>query len=320
MIGALFLSAIGEVIYKTQFLAGHWGIGPDDLATVTIERTKDDSGGDVIEEITITDPGRSVWDGLSLLGVPLSLALLGAWFQKSQQQQAADEAREEVLQVYFDRISVLLVDKNLMAIAVKGSQASAEEKELLNASLDVIRARTLSILRRFDEDSQRKTSVIRFLAEAEIISKLKLNLSQANLNGADLIRADLIGAKLIRAKLQGVDLNFAKLQGADLFEANLNGANLLRTDLNGAYLCGAILNGADLIRANLNGANLSGAYLNGAYLSLADLSGANLENISFDDRTKWPSANELAKARNIPNALKLKLKPKTPQPPPPPAA
>jgi uncharacterized protein YjbI with pentapeptide repeats len=238
------------------------------------------------------EQSKTLWDWLSLLGVPITLAILGYLLQQIQQKRAEDlvdeqrrrdqniaemelertanETKEEALQVYFDRLSILLVDKNLRMIAAKinsqeseESQATPEEKELLDSAVDVIRARTLSILRRFENDTERKTSVIRFLIEADFISKLKLNLSSANLSGAILNGADLSGANLSRANLSR----------ANLSRANLSGANL-----SGANLSGAILIGADLSYANLNGAYLRSAHLRSADLSSADLSSADLVN------------------------------------------
>jgi hypothetical protein len=74
--------------------------------------------------------GKTVWNWLELLGVPLALAVLGYILQQQQQKRAetlskeqreiaADEAKEEILQGYFDRLSTLLVDKNILAIATK---------------------------------------------------------------------------------------------------------------------------------------------------------------------------------------------------------
>ena len=320
-------------IYRTEFLAGFWGITNDEIAVVTIEKDGDDNEDTSTETIIIQDPSKSFWDGLQLLGVPLVLAVLGAWFQKSQQEQAertareqreqdADETREEVLQLYFDRVSALLVDKNLMAIASQGDDATSKNKELLEASLDVIRARTLSILRRFENDIDRKSSVIRFLAEAEIISKLKLdlkqaNLKQANLEGANLREAnlrevDLSEAYLARAGLGGANLIRASLiraslGGAYLVRANLLWANLVKADLGGANLVKADLGGANLIGASLIGANLRKADFTGADLAGANLIGANLSDIDFDSRTIWPNQEKMAKAKNIPIELQKQL-------------
>ena len=344
---------VAWLVYDTEFLAGFWGLTNDEIAVVTIERGDSGNEDTITETIVIQDPSKSFWDGLELLGVPLVLAVLGAWFQKTQQEQAertareqreqdADETREEVLQLYFDRISTLLIDKNLMAIASKGDDAPSENKELLEASLDIIRARTLSILRRFENDIDRKSSVVRFLAEAEIISRLKLNLSEAqlseaqlnavNLNGgnfnrANFTKAQLNGANLDKAQLNGAILNGAQLQGAilndaDLCRAQLNEtklkwAFLIRSDLTSAKLNGADLtkaklhsaklNGTDLTRAKLVGAKLIEAELEWAFFVEANLKGADLKKINFDASTTWPEKENVTKAKNIPIELQKRL-------------
>ena len=86
------------------------------------------------KKITTTkkkQPAKTLWDWLSLLGVPLTLAILGYYFQyqqnkareakeeqdKEQQkldkERAADQQRESALQAYLNELSVLLIDKGL---------------------------------------------------------------------------------------------------------------------------------------------------------------------------------------------------------------
>ena len=118
-------------IYRTNFLPGFWGLTNDEIAVVAIE--SDEEGQ---RNVTIKDPSKSFWDVLGILGVPLVLAILGAWFQKTQQEQSeriakeqreqdGDETREEVLQLYFDRVSALLIDKNLMVLAAGKKKVDA---------------------------------------------------------------------------------------------------------------------------------------------------------------------------------------------------
>jgi len=313
------------IAFGTWSVVDRYGFGFGEGSSKTITTTTRDANGNVIQTTEKFDSGKTLWDWLSLLGVPLSLAGLGYVFQQQQQKRAEAEAKEEVLQVYFDRLSTLLVDKNLLAIAAKvyprepsesHREISPEDKELFDAAVDIIRARTLSILRRFADDVERKTSVIRFLIEVEVISKARLNLS-----GADLSRADLMGVNL-----EGADLSDAKLSGANLFLAKLEGAKLSGANLSGADLLGANLSGANLEFADLSFADLSCAYLTNAYLSHANLAGANLigadlwfanlENIKFNPGTKWPAKEEVAKAKNIPLELmkQLGIEPKTEPP------
>jgi len=210
-----------------------------------------------------------------------------------EREIAEQNRQEEALQNYYDKVSALLVDKNLLAIAAKGDTATTEEKELLNVSGEVIRARTLATLRRLDKT--RRDSLIQFLSEAEIISELRLNLkgahlSQMNLNGINLKGTDLSETDLSKIHLTGANLTNANLTGANLDEVNfskavLRGANLaLSTDspstgsLIGANLSVAscYMHGINLRGRNLIGVNLQGKHLTEACLRDADLSEANL--------------------------------------------
>ena len=269
--------------------------------------------------------GNSAWEWLSLLGVPFTLAILGYWLQqlqkrrdakkeKEQRYQEEEQAKEGILQSYFDRLSEVLIDKKIIATSAAAESATKAEAadrdiddalnmqiKLLDAVRDVIRARTLSILRRFINDGRRKGSVIQFLIESEIIGKLNLDLSGAELDGADLSQLDLHGAHLSGVNFRGADLRGANLQGADLSKANLygvdlRGANLFGSIIHGSDFCsadlrstnfgsanlcdanlvGARLNGADLCNSNLSGAKLSAAKLYGAKIAGADLRGAKL--------------------------------------------
>lgn len=117
------------------------------------------------------------------------------------------------------------------------------------------------------------------------------NLSEANLRGADLSRADLTradlkGAQLNEADLSGADLRWAHLSWTNFRKANLRAADLRETDFRKAHLREADLRGAYLYKANfsearLDKADLSGAHLNEADLSGADLSGADLSEVGL---------------------------------------
>ena len=94
---------------------------------------------------------------------------------------------------------------------------------------------------------------------------------RADLSGVDLSRANLSGANLLNADLSDAELSGANLSGANLYNADLRGA-----DLSGANLLNADLSGVELSEANLSGADLRGANLSGANLLNADLSGVDL--------------------------------------------
>lgn len=126
----------------------------------------------------------------------------------------------------------------------------------------------------------------------------KVNLKSAELMGANLQDTDLTGANLTKtrltranfhnADLTGTDLSKARLRDADLRTARLNGANFHSADLTGAKLTGAKLTftglaEADLTRADLSGAVLSNADLMGAKLCQANLTKADLTGVNLSE-------------------------------------
>ena len=188
---------------------------------------------------------------------------------------------------------------------------------MLNAGMDVIRARTLSVFRRLTDDKdpnrtdgERKGRILLFLYETGLIRNPKkaeqgqeatvpkqfqapLSLERADLSGSDISYVYLDGANLSGANLSDVDLSNAILSDVDLvctnltraklrdtllFDANLSNANLGYADLSGASFSRANLSRAILIAANLSRADFRDADLIGADLRDADLSGVKLSD------------------------------------------
>jgi uncharacterized protein YjbI with pentapeptide repeats len=338
------LLALSILLFKAGQEVEWSGFGADEAVSTSV---KTDSQGKVETTKTTTpQSGKTLWDILSLIGVPASLALLGWWLQVQQQRQSDVVLREEALKEFIDAIAALLIEKNLIAIAtkVKAEEESAtkakaekksqsepqatatalevsepdvdlkavvnesstgtvgeppkvvvtdEQRELLAAATDVIQARTLSILRRLGDDAERKSAVIQFLAEADLIEKVGLDLSGFDLKGIGLFGANLRGIILAKATLNGADLTNAKLNNANLEGANLEDVYLYKAiinyaDLSKANLSGAHLELADLIDAHLEGAHLTNAHLedanlSNAHLELANLSNANLSNADLSN-------------------------------------
>lgn len=102
------------------------------------------------------------------------------------------------------------------------------------------------------------------------------NLSEIDLSGVDLSEAHFCAAYLNRADLCEADLSKADLSRAHLSEADLSGAELRSADLIEADLRQARLNRADLTRADLHQADVSQADVRRADLRRADLSHADL--------------------------------------------
>ncbi len=302
-----------------------WDGFQKDAETTKSEKTIE-NGKETI--ITVKEiPGKNLWDLMSVLGAPASLVILGFWLQKLQNDKinrqlqlerelaqnkqleeariAEDNQREEVLQVYIDRLSTLLIDKNLIAVAKKEDRES-ERTELVRAAEDVIQARTISILRRLREDEERRFHVIQFLIDTEIITLSldfnKLNFKGFKFKGVNLQKANLAGVDLA----DGVDFEDTDLRGANLEGANLAKARLRRAKLGGANLEGAnfqdaVLQGASFYSVHLaheydddgyeyeprcfNPTKLMGADFSGANLIEADLAGADLTEVNLNGAT-----------------------------------
>jgi uncharacterized protein YjbI with pentapeptide repeats len=234
--------------------------------------------------------GKTPWDFIQLLLIPLVLAGVGFWFSAQQnqtslqvserqhqadlqiaatryandQQLAADQQRETTLKTYLDDLSNLLLNNKLL------------ESKPGDAVRQVARERTLTTLRRLE--ANRNRIVVQFLQDTHLIGgkNAVIDLSRAELSHDDLSRANLSRADLSEANLIDANLSRAILSGTILSDAYLIGAYLSGTNLIDANLSGAFLSDADLSSAYLDGADLSGADLSGAILSGAILSGADL--------------------------------------------
>ena len=245
---------------------------------------------------------KSGWEYLQLLGIlaiPFVIALGTLWFtvRHNEQQRLIEErraqaereledqrAQDATLEAYLDQIGPLLLEKKNLGNSEEGREVRP-----------LARARTLRVLRHLDPT--RKPTVIRFLAEANLVQSVEgapiISLSSADLSGADLGYADLSGADLFLADLSGADLTGASLSYVYMRDANLAGANLSETFLSGAILAGAnlsdanlsgaILSVADLDGADLDDANLGSAGLVDAVLSEANLSKANLRDANLEE-------------------------------------
>lgn len=292
------------------------GFGEDKTIEVSIEKNNKE---EIVKRTETTKPqsGKTLWDVLELSGtlaVPVLLVILSYQFQLRDQKReeikaqfesdkASENLLDDTLEAYIDRISMLLLEHNLVA--------SSDDHPVR----DVARIQTLTVLTRLKGDKKRKATVLNFLYVAGLLQTTEkkplssfinlvnadfeeadlkqfklpfINLSFANLSNADLSFAILIDACLYNTNLNNAELNNAELNNADLSRARLGNAKLAQADLSRTILEGADLSGADLsytklINANLSGANLSGANLSGALLINTDLSNANLSGTNLSD-------------------------------------
>jgi uncharacterized protein YjbI with pentapeptide repeats len=114
--------------------------------------------------------------------------------------------------------------------------------------------------------------------------RLHIDLTSADLRGADLAQTDLTdadfsGATLFTARLTSAILAHAKFTGSNLARAELRNAQAVRADFSGANLTEANLSGATLTDADFTGANLTGANLSHADMRGADFTGAVMDDV-----------------------------------------
>jgi hypothetical protein len=191
--------------------------------------------------------GKTVWDWMALLIVPLVLVVIGLVFtllqdarqqeiedrraqeaQKIENQRAEAErelaeqrAQDEALQAYLDQMSQLMLERKLL---------EAEPGDPVHT---LAQARTSTVILRLD--AEHNESVARFLIDSGLALRSKASaklledivLSHATLSDASLFFADLSDANLFIADLVGADLSDANLEGARATEEQLEQAKSL---------------------------------------------------------------------------------------------
>ncbi|MBD2465871.1 pentapeptide repeat-containing protein [Oscillatoria sp. FACHB-1407] len=313
----LVIAAVAIAVLTVLFQVGkqfEWtGFGEDETTTTVkspVSATPD-ANGYVERTVTITpQSGKTLWDILSLIGVPASLALLGWWLQKLQEQRLAKQAEqekeiaqqekeiaqahqnEEALQGFIDWLSQLLIEKNLIAIATKVQDQIKISKTRLEPDVTTPTAVVNPLPSAVTEAEQELLDAARDLIRARTLSIFRrlgddLKHKAAAIKFlADSNVIERVGLDLGAIDLSGIDLRGANLRNINLERANLSHANLSHTNLSYAYLSRAnlthtVLNHTDLTGANfrltnLSNTNLTGANLTDAYLRETDLTGANL--------------------------------------------
>lgn len=191
--------------------------------------------------------GKTIWDWLKVVAVPIAGFILGGVFAivaqmagrraELERELATERERQEILQSYLIQMTQLML-----------SDALKSDSEGV-AGRAVASALTFAALRMLDET--RKGILVRFLHESQLIRRdgPTISMAFADLKGADLSSADLSGSDLGGAILIAADLKFANLSEANLYGADLTDANLYEANLTGADLTDAILDGAILTGA-----------------------------------------------------------------------
>jgi uncharacterized protein YjbI with pentapeptide repeats len=244
---AIGVVAMVLVVAITLIIVGYWfdWAGFNGYNKITVAHTISGTNAGTVIRTEEYQPGRTLWDWLQLLIIPVVLAVGGYVINltisrseqeatkqraKTERETTEDNQREAALQAYIDKMSELLLERQL--------RESKPEDEVRTIG----RVQTLTVLRRLD--AERKGNVLKFLKESSLIdcNKCIVDLRYAVLSGANL---------------SGADLRETNLSEADLDEANLSEAYLTGSDLSRAYLIGANLTGVDLSCAKLTDANIT---------------------------------------------------------------
>jgi uncharacterized protein YjbI with pentapeptide repeats len=234
--------------------------------------------------------GKTLWDWVQLLFIPVMLAFVAFAFNVSQastnQQLQQQSKQEQVVDTYLNQMSNLLLQNHL-----HDSQPGDPIRAIAQAT-------TLTALDRLD--GEHKNIIILFLYRADILKYhyykhnetecgdpkvLKkqfpdenpiITLSQGNIDGVtindlklsciDLHNMDLERSNFSTSLLDRADLGLSLATNADFSYASMKSANLYYLDLSDANLQGALLQ-----YANMRGVCLSHARLDGANLQHADL-------------------------------------------------
>lgn len=190
-------------------------------------------------------PGKSLWDWLQLVLVPIVLFFLAQWYStiqgKVERERQKIAEQYQSVQTYFDRIQTLILDNSLL-------QATPDDP-----TSSIARALTLTTLERID--GERKSAIIRFLDEMKLIQGIHQRTPIISLSGADMSN---LGAPLgtVFSDFVGADLSFADLRQAKIDVGNFENANLKGADVSGASFIYCNFRGADFQVVGLQGVNL----------------------------------------------------------------
>ena len=216
--------------------------------------------------------GKTLWDWLQLLIIPVVLALGGYFFtytisknerkaadrhNQTEREIAQDNQRETALQEYIDKMSELLLREKL--------RESQPKDEVRN----IARVRTLTVLPRLD--GHRKRSVLQFLYELSLIDK---DNSIVNLEGADLTEINLRFGRMKKVNLSRTDMSKANMRNSSLTDLEL-----IATDLSNTCLSYALLRRTNLSYAYLKEADMEESYFEDAQLFKANVTPEQLDKI-----------------------------------------
>jgi hypothetical protein len=218
------------VVVVALIIAVVWsnGTGFNGYNQVTTARTISGPSAGTVVRTEVYQPGKSLWDWLQLLFIPIVLGGVGSWLgrrqSKIQEKATTEQQYKDALQTFWDNMSKLILEK---------------DKDLLHAPKgtsvrEIARTQTLVTLSRLRGSHGHKAALLLFLHEANLIKNPDPIISLSPTMEGE--RSQSVSKIIV-----------AHWNEALLKEADLHDACLRQIDLRDAILSNAILSGADLV-------------------------------------------------------------------------
>lgn len=207
--------------------------------------------------------GKTLWDWLDLMIIPLTIGFIGFLYKEADQEKSINKQKEKDqltnVDSFFKILTELITKNNLL------NNTSNDPNRII--------ARTRSIQALDEADSERKGQILQFIYESGLINlKPILNLNgvnakKSNLEGIVLRYAEIRGAYFNNSCLKNTFLDNSCFISCDFSNSNFTECSLNNTDLSYTNLSNTNLKNLNLLTVNFEGANLNNADLRGSQLS-----------------------------------------------------
>ena len=238
---------------------------------------------------------RSLWDWLTLLFIPMALAVVGLQISAIFNAQRSDGEIEKTRFEATERYLTHLASDKVLPLSPELLSSQAQNTTTAGAS----KVDNEGKMRCGPSQPEGVTASSLTLALANSLTHLRTSSPGDKQVQKKIILEYLNNRKLIRNSGNVISLENADMSSGDFYSANLNDACLRNimfadsipspdsaSDFRFANLSGSDLSGSNLGRANLRNAKLIGSKLTGwTSLYKADLRGADLTSAKLDQTT-----------------------------------
>ncbi len=242
------------------FIIAYWAFYPTEAPIET--------GFDKYNEAKSGPRGKTLWDWMNLLVVPVLIALTAWSFKeiekRNTQSSERERAQNETLDSFIKIMTELIINNKLI------SQTPSPESKII--------ARTRIMLALSNLDRMKKGQVLQFLFESSLINQEP----KINLNGGDIKNAVLDGIVLSSSEIKGAYFNKASIKNSNLSNANFTSCNFSEANFSNSLMENTDLSYSNLTSAKLRNINLDSINFEGAVLTKADLRGSSITQNQLD--------------------------------------